>query len=417
MNPSSDLAHPTTRDVTMSAPRRRLLAAFAAAGALAAAPRLVFAGTGAPGGNRFVLVVLRGGMDGLGAAPAIGDPEFASARGPLAQFGAPALALDSTFALHPNLAELHAMVARHEATVVHAVGLAYRGRSHFDAQQVLESGATRPYELATGWLARALAASGQKGIALNTTVPLVLRGRAAVDTWAPSVLPDPSADLVARLERMYAGDPALAVALQRARTLHLDTPPPAGGGDAPTMNGMTANAAARPGAFVVLAGKAAEFLAQPVGPQAAVLEIGGWDTHANQANPNGALANGLRQLDAGLAALRNGLVAANGWSRTVVVVASEFGREVAVNGTLGTDHGSGGVAFVLGGGVRGGVVADWPGLARAQRFEGRDLRATTDLRAILKGVLGDHLQLSSRVLDQDVFPESEKVRPLALLRG
>ena len=417
MNPSSDLAHPTTRDVTMSAPRRRLLAAFAAAGALAAAPRLVFAGTGAPGGNRFVLVVLRGGMDGLGAAPAIGDPEFASARGPLAQFGAPALALDSTFALHPNLAELHAMVARHEAIVVHAVGLAYRGRSHFDAQQVLESGATRPYELATGWLARALAASGQKGIALNTTVPLVLRGRAAVDTWAPSVLPDPSADLVARLERMYAGDPALAVALQRARTLHLDTPPPAGGGDAPTMNGMTANAAARPGAFVVLAGKAAEFLAQPVGPQAAVLEIAGWDTHANQANPNGALANGLRQLDAGLAALRNGLVAANGWSRTVVVVASEFGREVAVNGTLGTDHGSGGVAFVLGGGVRGGVVADWPGLARAQRFEGRDLRATTDLRAILKGVLGEHLQLSSRVLDQDVFPESEKVRPLALLRG
>jgi len=417
MKPSARLAHPTPGDAAMSPQRRRLLAAFGAAGALAAAPRLAFAGSGAPGGNRFVLVVLRGGMDGLGAAPAIGDPEFASARGPLAQFGAPALALDSTFALHPNLAELHAMVARHEATVVHAVGLAYRGRSHFDAQQVLESGATRPYELATGWLARALAASGQKGIALNTTVPLVLRGRAAVDTWAPSVLPDPSADLVARLERMYAGDPALAVALQRARTLHLDTPPPAGGGDAPTMNGMTANAAARPGAFVVLAGKAAEFLAQPVGPQAAVLEIGGWDTHANQANPNGALANGLRQLDAGLAALRNGLVAANGWSRTVVVVASEFGREVAVNGTLGTDHGSGGVAFVLGGGVRGGVVADWPGLARAQRFEGRDLRATTDLRAILKGVLGDHLQLSSRVLDQDVFPESEKVRPLALLRG
>jgi Uncharacterized protein conserved in bacteria len=396
MKQSGHRAHPTRRDAT-SAQRRRLLAAFGAAGVLAAAPRLAFAGTGAPGGNRFVLVVLRGGMDGLGAAPAIGDPDFASAREPLAQFGAPALRLDSTFALHPNLAELHAMVGRREATVVHAVGLAYRERSHFDAQQVLESGATRPYELATGWLARALAASGQKGIALTTTVPLVLRGRAAVDTWAPSFLPDPSADLVARLERMYAGDPELATALQRARTLHLDAPPPQGGSaDAPTMNGMTANAAPRPGAFVVLAGKAAEFLAQPVGPQAAVLEIGGWDTHANQANPNGALANSLRQLDAGLAALRNGLVLANAWGRTVVVVATEFGREVAVNGTLGTDHGSGGVAFVLGGPVRGGVVADWPGLARAQRYEGRDLRATTDLRAVLKGVLADHLQLSSR---------------------
>ena len=352
-------------------------------------------------------------MDGLGAAPAAGDPDFASARGALAQFGAAALPLDATFALHPNLAELHAMVGRGEATIVHAVGLPYRERSHFDAQQVLESGATRPYELATGWLGRALAAGGQKGIALSTTVPLVLRGRAAVDTWAPSLLPDPSADLVARLERMYAGDPELATALQRARLLHLDAPPPQGGGE--TM--MAGGNASRPGAFVALAGRAAEFLAQPTGPQAAVLEIGGWDTHANQANPNGALANGLRQLDAGLATLRNGLVASGAWRRTVVVVASEFGREVAVNGTLGTDHGSGGVAFVLGGAVRGGVVADWPGLARAQRFDGRDLRATTDLRAVLKGVLGDHLQIASRVLDRDVFPASEGVRPLALLRG
>jgi uncharacterized protein (DUF1501 family) len=414
MKRPGDRANPRTGDAAPSFGRRRLLGGIGAAGALQLAPRLALAGNGTPEGHRFVLVILRGGMDGLGAAPAIGDPDFASARGPLAQFGAPALPLDATFALHPNLAELHAMVRRGEAAIVHAVGLPYRERSHFDAQQVLESGATRPYELATGWLGRALAAGGHKGIALNTTVPLVLRGRAAVDTWAPSLLPDPSADLVARLERMYAGDPALATALLRARMLHLDAPPPQGGsGD--TM--MAATNAPRPGAFVALAVRAAEFLAQPTGPQAAVLEIGGWDTHANQTNPNGALANGLRQLDAGLAALRTGLVPSAAWQRTVVVVASEFGREVAVNGTLGTDHGSGGVAFVLGGAVRGGVVADWPGLARAQRFDGRDLRATTDLRAVLKGVLGDHLRLSSRVLDHDVFPSSEGVRPLALLRG
>ncbi len=175
--------------------------------------------------------------------------------------------------------------------------------------------------------------------------------------------------------------------------------------------------AARPSTFAVLARRAAEFLGQPVGPQAAVLELGGWDTHANQANPNGALANALRQLDAGLAALRTGLVQADAWSRTVVVVATEFGREVAVNGTLGTDHGTGGAAFVLGGAVHGGrVVGDWPGLARARRFEGRDLRITTDLRAVLKGVLGDHLHVASRTLDVDVFPASESVRPIALLR-
>ena len=149
-----------------------------------------------------------------------------------------------------------------------------------------------------------------------------------------------------------------------------------------------------------------------------MLEIGGWDTHANQANPNGALANALRQLDAGLTALNSGLEAGGAWGRTVVVVASEFGREVAVNGTLGTDHGTGGVVFVLGGAVRGGrVVGDWPGLARAQRFEGRDLRTTTDLRAVLKGVLGDHLRVASRSLEREVFPGSENVRPLQLLRG
>ena len=136
---------------------------------------------------------------------------------------APPSPLDRPFALHPQLAELHALYGRGELAVVHAVGLPYRERSHFDAQQVLESGGTRPYELATGWLGRARCAAGRaQGLALTTAVPLVLRGQAAVDTWAPSVLPEPSADLVARLERLYADDAALATALERARALHLD---------------------------------------------------------------------------------------------------------------------------------------------------------------------------------------------------
>ncbi len=407
-----------TRPVRFATPadpaRRRLLGAAgaaAAAGALGAWSTLSFAGAAGPGGNRLVLVILRGGMDGLGAAPAVGDADFTSARGQLAQYAAAPLRLDATLALHPNLGELHAMVGRGEATVVHAVGLPYRERSHFDAQQVLESGGARPYELASGWLGRALATNGSKGIALNTAVPLVLRGSPLVDTWAPSTLPDPSADLVARLEHMYANDAALATALERARALHLDMP--AMQDDAGGMAGY----GARPAAFIALAQRAAEFLVQPAGPQAAVLEIGGWDTHANQVNPNGALANGLRQLDAGLAALRAGLVNGGAWNRTVVVVATEFGRTVAINGTLGTDHGTGGVAFVLGGPVRGGVVADWPGLARSQRYEGRDLKTTTDLRAVLKGVLADHLKVASRILDGEVFPGSDKVKPLQLLRA
>ena len=363
--------------------------------------------------QRFVFVLLRGGLDGQSAVPAVGDPDFAAARGALAQFAAPALALDNTFALHPQLAQLHAMYGRGELAVVHAVGLSYRERSHFDAQQVLESGGVRPFDITTGWLGRALARSSSKSLALNTTVPLVLRGPGVVDTWSPSALPDPSADLVARLERLYAGDAELATALERAKALRFDTTMPA---DMTAGNAMGGNA--RNGNFTVLAQRAAEFLAQPAGPQVAVLELGGWDTHANQGNPNGPLANNLRQLDTGLAALREGLLPSGTWGRTVVVVATEFGREVAVNGTLGTDHGTAGAAFVLGGAVKGGrVLADWPGLARSQRFEGRDLRTTTDLRAVLKGVLSDHLQVASRTLDTEVFPGSEGVRGLGLLKG
>lgn len=397
--------------------RRRLLGAALGAGTLAPWSTLSFAAGAAHdvvSDRRFVFVILRGALDGLSAVPAVGDPDFAAARGALAQFPAAPLALDTTFALHPNLAQLHAMYGRGELVVVHAVGQPWRDRSHFDAQQVLESGGVRPYELATGWLGRALGAQGSRGLALNTAVPLVLRGPGVVDTWAPSALPDPGADLLARLDRMYVNDAALATALERAKALHFGAAMPAdmAGG------GMGGAAAGRAGSFVVLAQRAAEFLAEPNGPQAAVLEMTGWDTHANQANPNGPLANYLRQLDTGLVALRAGLLASGTWSRTVVVVATEFGRTVAINGTLGTDHGSGGAAFVLGGAVNGGrVIADWPGLAARDRFEGRDLKVTTDLRAVLKGVLADHLQVPAQRLATEVFPGSAAVKGIALLKA
>ena len=397
--------------------RRQVLRQLMAAGTLPWAT-LSLATTASPAsGNRLIVVVLRGGLDGLAAVQAPGDPAFAEARGMLAQTPAPVLPLAGTeFALHPHLAGLHALYARGEALVVHATGLPYRERSHFDAQQVLESGGTRPYELATGWLARALAPERRRSLALNTAVPLLLRGPGEVDTWAPSVLPEPATDLVARLTRLYAADEALAKALARAKGLRED----------PDMAGMAANGSSGTGgggrqAVLSLFRKAAEFAAQPQGPQALVLEMGGWDSHAAQAAPQGALSNNLALLDAALTALRDGLTAAGArdtWQRTAVAVVTEFGREVAINGTQGTDHGTGGVAFVLGGAVRGGrVMTDWPGLAKSQRHEGRDLRITTDLRAVFKGLLADHLQLSTARLEREVFPDSAAVRPLALLRG
>ncbi|MFM8767161.1 MAG: DUF1501 domain-containing protein, partial [Rubrivivax sp.] len=380
-NPSSDIRP------ALFSHRRGFLqqAAGAAAGTLASALlpglSLSLAATPAPGTSpqRLVLVVLRGGLDGLGAAPVIGDPAFADARGPLAQLPEPALALEGPYALHPALKQMHSLFGQGELAVIHAAGLPYKERSHFDAQQVLESGGTQPYQLSTGWLARALKVQRQRGMAISTAVPLVLRGGEEIDTWAPSALPEPAPDLISRLQQLYAADPALAQALARARGLRQDPQMPVAM-DMASMQGGARNAA------VALARKAGEFLARPGGPQAAVIEMNGWDTHANQAAPNGALANNLRTLDAALAALRetmrgeglkdgtqhglqNGTSAGSRqdwWARTVVLVVTEFGREVAVNGTLGTDHGSGGVAFALGGAVAGGrVIADWPGLARA----------------------------------------------------
>ena len=397
--------------------RRHLLRA-ALAGAIAPWAQLSIAATPAGAGSRrFVFVILRGGLDGLTAVPAVGDPAFADARGPLANFAGDALPLDATFVLNPLLPQLHGMYGRGELAVLHATGLPYRERSHFDAQQVLESGGSRPYEFTTGWLGRALPGTALRAVALETAVPLVLRGPAEVDTWAPSRLPEPGADLVARLELMYRADPALAQALARARGLRaeMDTTP---GMAANLMNPGAAAAGANAGRnlAVTLARKAAEFLQH--GAQVAVLELDGWDSHANQALPQGATSNNLRTLDATLAALREGLLPGDAWQRTAVLVATEFGREVAVNGTQGTDHGSGGAAFVLGGAVRGGrVLVDWPGLAKKDRFEGRDLRITTDLRAAMRTLLHDHLQVPRAALDTTVLPGSAGLSRLDLLRG
>ena len=394
--------------------RRQLITALGAATLAPWASLSVAAGSPAhanPNANRFVFLILRGGMDGLTAVPAIGDPGFTDARGALGVFASEPLRLDATFALNPLLPHLHAMHGRGELTVLQAVGLPYRERSHFDAQQVLESGGARPYEFTTGWLSRAISSTGGslRAVALETAVPLVLRGPAEVDTWAPSSLPEPGADLVARLETMYRNDSALAQALARARALREES------GMAANVPGMPAGGGGR-GAAVALAKKAAEFLQR--GSQVAVLEMGGWDSHTNQAAPNGALSNNLRTLDAALDALREGLLPANTWGRTVVLVATEFGREVAVNGNQGTDHGTGGAAFVLGGAVKGGrVLSDWPGLAKKDRFEGRDLRITTDLRAAIRPILADHLQVPRTALNGLVLPGSANVASLDLLRG
>lgn len=395
--------------------RRRLLVAAAGATALSL-PVFAF-GQARSTDKRLLVVVLRGGMDGLAAVPAIGDPNYASARGRLAGprdgEGAP-LRLDDTFALHPNLRHMHGLYGAGELLPIHACATAYRERSHFDGQNVLETGAPHPFARGEGWLNRALGALPQArpemGVALTSQAPLILRGPTSVSTWSPSVLPDVDNDTMARLLALYeARDPALANALTAAMSANnvaaeAGAGAMGGGGGGRRQVASTAQVAAR-------------FLKDEAGPIAAVMEIGGWDTHANQGPAQGALGRGLSALDDGIDAFKREMGPA--WANTVVIIATEFGRTVAPNGANGTDHGVGAAAFLAGGAVRGGrVLADWPGLQRSALFEGRDLRPTTDLRGVFKGVLADHLSVPDAALARDAFPDSGGIRGVqGLLRG
>ncbi len=390
----------------MTLTRRQTL--FSAALGAASFSIPAFAAGRGQSGKRLVVIILRGGLDGLAAAPPLGDPAHEAARKGLALSAAgerAALKLGGDFGLHPALATFAQLFAAKQLTLIHAAGTPYRERSHFDAQNVLETGAGAPNARATGWLNAALAGLPQASaasrkelaIAMAQQAPLILRGAAPAATWSPSPLPDADADTVMRLMDLYsARDPGLAKALAGAQEAN--------------MLAEGAGAAGASGAFASLAQTAAKFLKQPDGPIAAVLELSGWDTHANQQPMQGALARSLTQLDGGVAALQAELGPA--WRDTVLVVATEFGRTVAMNGTRGTDHGSGAAAFLLGGAVAGGkVVADWPGLAPGQLNEGRDLRITTDLFGVLKGVLSDHMGVARAILDGQVFPQSIAAPP------
>jgi uncharacterized protein (DUF1501 family) len=365
---------------------------------------------------RFVLVILRGGLDGLAAVPPYGEGQYASLRGSLAlespgSGDGGVLKLDGLFGLHPSLTNLHAMYGAGEVTVLHAVATPYRERSHFDGQKVLEAGLDAPATSAGGWLNRTLvelakAGDARDAIALAESVPLVLRGDFAVDAWAPSRLPDTDDDTLARVRALYeAADPTLAQRLNdalAARELAGD----AGVGGRMGGGGFGGGAQVTP-----LATAAARVLASADGPRIAVIDVGGWDTHANQGAGQGALALRLRGLDSGLQTLKTELGPV--WRHTSALVVTEFGRTVAVNGTRGTDHGTAGCAFLAGGAVNGGrVIADWPGLAAQDLHEGRDLRATTDLRAVFKGVLAARFGVAESVLERAVFPDSEAVQAL-----
>jgi uncharacterized protein (DUF1501 family) len=354
---------------------------------------------------RFVLVILRGAADGLAIAAPYGEGRYRHLRSelsiPMPGESDGLLKLDGLFGLHPSLANTHVFFEREEALVVHAVSSPYRERSHFDGQDVLENGVTTASGRRDGWLNRALAPLGgsfsnELAVVMSQNTPLVLRGINSVSSWAPSRLPDADEDTIRRIAALYEHDEFFSTRLAQA----LESQEIAG--DMPGMNRTSRYHAARTKTMMLSAGK---FLTAPAGPRIAVVELGGWDTHAAQGSTSGGLANRLGGLDQGLAELREQMGAV--WSDTVVAVVTEFGRTVEVNGTRGTDHGTGAAALLLGGAVNGGqVVADWPGLAANNLYQGRDLYPTTDIRSIFKGILGEHLRIPASYLEETVFPGS-----------
>lgn len=368
------------------------------AGLAFASPHISFASANT--NRRFIFIIQRGAADGLNTVIPYADPAYAKLRGALAIDVSQATKLDSMFALHPSLAETAKLYANKQALFVHAVASPYRSRSHFDGQNVLETGGTSAYQMKDGWMNRLLTllpSAQNEAIAFATTVPMALRGKVEVASYAPSALPQASDDLLMRVEQLYAED----TQLHGLWTVAMEA------------NSMADDVGAKqdPASFGKLA---ASFLAKADGPRIAMIETGGWDTHTGQ---EGRLARQLKSLDTMIAAIRVGLGPV--WQKTTIVVATEFGRTAASNGTGGTDHGTGSTAMILGGDVNGGrVIADWPGLSTSNLYEGRDLKPTTNLNTLFASIAGAGFSIDSDRISKTLFPEANTSKAIeGLLRN
>jgi uncharacterized protein (DUF1501 family) len=369
--------------------------------------------------RKMVVVICRGGMDGLSVAPPIGDGEYRNLRGSLA-LSDTALPLDGTFALHPQLTAVHALANAGQARIVPAVATPDRARSHFEAQDVLETGAAGVYSTTSGWLNRAVETLSMHrkvdALSIGATAPLILRGKVQTASWSPGRTVDAEARLPTLLQDLYRNDSLLGPALARGlatetmakdATAGLDgAGPSAMGGGKGAGGGPAQQAAARS-----LGQSLAGFMREPGGPTVAAISLDGFDSHANQA---GLLATRLAYLDAVLDGLNTGL--GPEWKNTVVVVATEFGRTARANGTGGTDHGTASTALLLGGALKpGGIVGDWPTLKQQALYENRDVAPTLDMRSLFKGVLVEHMDVDRSALDNIVFPNSAAAKPTSRL--
>ncbi len=368
----------------------RRTAIFSGLGALAAssiAP-VSFAAAATP--RRLLFIIQRGAADGLGIVAPTGDPNFFSARGALAEDSVGGAQLDNMFTLHPALSNVANLFQSRQAHFAHAVSTIYRDRSHFDGQNILESGARRPYGRSDGWINRMLTLlpdPDQDALAIADAIPLAMRGSMPVASYAPSRLPQADTDLITRLSALYANDSLLHPLWERAVK-------------AQDLAGDVGQNIGRKGEEV--GEMAASLMAPGNGARVMMIETGGWDTHSGQ---RARLAAQLRSLDGMIGAVQKGL--GSDWAQTLVIVATEFGRTVEINGTGGTDHGTASTAMFLGGALAAGgkVSADWPGLAPAMRQDGRDLRPTRSLETVISDAIAHHYALEPARVMAKLYPD------------
>lgn len=368
--------------------RRTLLKASAIL-SFAALPEFALAGNVSE--TRLLTILLRGGLDGMFALPPTGDKQLAQLRPKINPDQTKKL--DGLFSIHPAFKNVHAMYQKGEALLVHGASLPYTGRSHFEGQNIMETGVMVPYAATSGWMGRALDLQGYHSVAMSLPAPLVLRSHARPDNFYPSWLIPVPERLYNTILPLWAADAALAASAEQIRG-ELGGP----------MRPSSLFVGDR-NALTVLAQEAGRRLQLGEGPRMAVLDHVGFDTHANEPNDNGRV---FAEVDAAIGAFRNA-IGDDVWKDTLIVTVTEFGRTAAENGSNGTDHGWGTAIFVLGGKLKkGGVVADWPGLAKKSLFEGRDLKATIDARELYGSVLSTVLQLDPARIQKDVFDYTPK---------
>ncbi len=363
-----------------------------------------------PNPHRLVVVLLRGAIDGLSIVVPYQEPTYYTDRPRIAipQPGQPngALDLDGQFGLHPALAPLFPLWQEKSLAFVHACGSNDETRSHFDAQDYLESGTPGNKSTADGWMNRLLGVMADKNpiqaVSVGATTPRILLGKRAVANLASgrsagNRLQIDKPQVASAFDRLYGNNDALGRTYREGRVARAELLK-----DLEAEMQMANNGAILPNGFPGDAQRLARLMARDPRIQVSFLAVGGWDTHINQGASQGYLARNLEQLAKGLVALQTGLGAA--YQNTTIVVMSEFGRTVKENGNGGTDHGHGNVMWLLGGGIRGGkVYGRWTGLAPSQRYQGRDLAVTTDFRDVLGTVLTRRLAVNEDKLKQ-VFP-------------